>query len=327
LVILRRRNRIRIIPRSVLATANEIRSAALVLLHCYGCIRGGRGASGLARSAARGFLVGARAIPAALGGHLGNAGLGVSRQNLEAWTRCVYYHRQHHCDLLDAAIRRGQLVVLDRGEHGFSYPLRQPKAALGHRPVCVVHPAFLGGMVQLDMRPFRIAIAGVESTGKSTLAVALGSTLNAQVVEELARTDADVMADRVNLETLGRLSAEQLAACDSAEKIAARKGAGVIITDTDDIVLAVWGKAVFGQIPNGLDAWHGWADLTLLCAPNIPWQPDPLRSTPHLVERLKLHDAYLKHMAHRTRWTLIDGASKAERLDQAVRAFHACISH
>ena len=182
-------------------------------------------------------------------------------------------------------------------------------------------------MVQLDMRPFRIAITGVESTGKSTLALALGSKLNAHVVEELARTDADVLADRVNLETLSRLSVEQLAACNSVEKFAARKGAAVIITDTDDSVLAVWGKAVFGQIPNGLDAWYGWADLTLLCYPNLPWQPDALRSSPDLAERLKLHDAYLKRVAHRNRWTLIDGASKAERLDQAVRAFHACISH
>jgi len=180
-------------------------------------------------------------------------------------------------------------------------------------------------MVQLDMRPFRIAITGVESTGKSTLAHALGAKLNASVVEELARTDVDVLGDCVQLETLSRLAAAQLAACEAAEKHAMQTGVGVIITDTDDSVLAVWGEAVFGRLPNGLDAWRGWADLTLLCCPTIPWEPDPLRSVPEHSERLKLHDVYVQQMKNRPRWALIDGATKAERLDQAVRAFHASI--
>ena len=174
------------------------------------------------------------------------------------------------------------------------------------------------------MRPFRIAITGVESTGKSTLADALGVKLNASVVEELARTDADVLEDSVTLETLSRLAVAQLAACEAAQKLAMQSGVGVIITDTDDSVLAVWGEVVFGRIPAGLDAWHGWADLTLLCCPTIPWEPDPLRTIPKHSERLKLHDAYQKIVANRPRWVLIDGATKAERLDQAVRAFHAC---
>lgn len=175
------------------------------------------------------------------------------------------------------------------------------------------------------MRPFRIAITGVESTGKTTLTAALGVALGGQTVREVARYDRDVIAGDVSPETLTRLGHEQLVACGEAEAEANRRGAEIVITDSDDTVLRVWGVAVFGEEPSGLEGWENWADLTLLCAPTIPWEPDPLRAVPDLAERLTLHEAYLKCLDDGRRWALIDAPEKAERLDQAVRAFRACI--
>lgn len=175
------------------------------------------------------------------------------------------------------------------------------------------------------MNGFKIAITGVESTGKTTLANALGTVLNAEVVPEAARFDAAVITGQCTLETLTRLGIAQFNQCRKAAELAGVRGRSGVISDSDDTVLHVWGMEVFGKPPAGLECWQDWADLTLLCAPTIPWEADPLRSAPSLAHRSKLHQMYLDRMQDGRRWCLIDAAEKTERLDQAVRAFHTYV--
>ena len=51
----------------------------------------------------------------------------------------------------------------------------------------------------------RIAITGVESTGKTTLTEALSARLGGVAVRECARYDAEVIAEKATLATLERL--------------------------------------------------------------------------------------------------------------------------
>ncbi|UDM16964.1 AAA family ATPase [Vogesella sp. XCS3] len=131
--------------------------------------------------------------------------------------------------------------------------------------------------------PVRIAIVGPESCGKSTLAAQLAKRLQqhgvaAVAVAEYARayyatrpyqpSAADILAI-----ARGQLAAEQ-AACDA--------GARVLLCDTTVLTCRIWAEVAFGQAEPALLALnqpHGYA-LTLLAAPDLPWQPDPLRSHP-----------------------------------------------
>ncbi|MDC7717445.1 ATP-binding protein [Vogesella sp. DC21W] len=131
--------------------------------------------------------------------------------------------------------------------------------------------------------PVRIAIVGPESCGKSTLAAQLAKRLQqhgvaAVAVAEYARayyanrpyqpSAADILAI-----ARGQLAAEQ-AACDA--------GASVLLCDTTVLTCRIWAEVAFGQAEPALLALnqpHAYTQ-TLLTAPDLPWQPDPLRSHP-----------------------------------------------
>ena len=167
----------------------------------------------------------------------------------------------------------------------------------------------------------RIAITGVESTGKTTLTEALSAQLGGLAVRECARYDLEVIAGEVTMATLERLAQAQAEACKAAVQQAAAAGAACVISDTDALVLQLWGEHAFDRAPAGLEQLEAWPDLTLLCAPTIPWEADPLRSMPRLEDRVALHAVYARAVAALPAHTIIDGTTHEKRLDQAVRAF------
>ena len=167
----------------------------------------------------------------------------------------------------------------------------------------------------------RIAVTGVESTGKTTLTEALSARLGGLAVRECARYDAEVIAGKATLATLERLAQAQADACEAAVQQAATAGAACVVSDTDALVLQLWGEHAFDRTPAGLDRLQTWPDLTLLCAPTIPWEADPLRSMPRLEDRVALHAAYAQAAAALPTHAIIDATTHEKRLDQAVRAF------
>jgi nicotinamide riboside kinase len=61
-------------------------------------------------------------------------------------------------------------------------------------------------------------------------------------------------------------------------------------------------------------------DLILLCAPDLPWQADPLREHPELEMRQEFFEVYQQLTeASGFPWILISGET-AERLSAAIRA-------
>ena len=167
----------------------------------------------------------------------------------------------------------------------------------------------------------RIAITGVESTGKTTLTEALSARLGGLAVRECARYDEEVISGKATMATLERLAQAQVDACEAAVQQAATAGAACVVSDTDALVLQLWGEHAFDRAPAGLERLEAWPDLTLLCAPTIPWEADPLRSMPRLEDRLTLHAAYAQAVAALPAHAIIDATTHEKRLDQAVRAF------
>ena len=167
----------------------------------------------------------------------------------------------------------------------------------------------------------RIAITGVESTGKTTLTKALSARLGGVAVWECARYDTEVIAGKATLATLERLAQAQADACEAAVQQAAATGVACVVSDTDALVLRLWGEHAFDRAPAGLERLEALPNLTLLCAPTILWEADPLRSMPRLEDRLALHAAYAEAAAALPAHSIIDATAHEKRLDQAVRAF------
>lgn len=130
--------------------------------------------------------------------------------------------------------------------------------------------------------PVRIAIVGPESCGKSTLARALAARLSAcglraALVPEFARA---YYRDRPYRPVYDDVLA--IAAGQRAAEEAAAASADVLVCDTTVLTCRIWADVVFGGARAdllALDAPHDYA-LTVLCRPDIPWEPDPLRSHP-----------------------------------------------
>lgn len=139
-----------------------------------------------------------------------------------------------------------------------------------------------------------VCLTGPESTGKSTLAQELATALAVPLVPEVAR---DYLQRRAVVgqpgyapEDLLNIAKQQLA----AEQAALAAGAGLIVCDTDLLVVQVWWRERFGEP----DPWlrRAMSERTprryLLMAPDLPWQPDPLRESPS--DRDRLFDVYLR---------------------------------
>lgn len=155
-----------------------------------------------------------------------------------------------------------------------------------------------------------LCLTGPESSGKSTLAAALAPRLKAPMVPELARDRLSRNAPPVvDVEWLRQLTAAQQAA--EAEALA-RPGAHWVVADTDVLVIALWWRERFAA-PD--EPWPNWLASALgdrtrrryvLCVPDMPWAPDPLRQNP--ADRDRLYERHRELLqASRFPWLSVSG--------------------
>lgn len=138
--------------------------------------------------------------------------------------------------------------------------------------------------------PLAICLTGGESTGKTSLALALAEARQAPLVPEAARAWL-AGHPRCSRNDLLAIAQEQL----RLERAALARRSAMIVCDTDLLVIRIWWEVKFG-------AGHPWLEKQLasrtrrcylLTAPDIPWQPDPLRETGGDPEqRAALHRRY-----------------------------------
>lgn len=131
-----------------------------------------------------------------------------------------------------------------------------------------------------------ICITGAECTGKTTLARTLAEALEAPLVQEVARTYLDGRPQYASDDVLAIARAQQ------AAELAALEGAPLVVADTDLTVIQVWWEEKYGEL-------HPWiagalaercSRRYLLPRPDLPWEFDPLRESPH--DRSRLHQRY-----------------------------------
>ena len=128
----------------------------------------------------------------------------------------------------------------------------------------------------------RIAIFGAESTGKSTLAAALGRRFDAPVAPEYVREFWNEHDGRIVAEDLDAIARGQVANEEAA--VAAAKQ-GLVICDTELLTNVLWADLLF---PGGCPEWvrveaekrsRNFA-LYLLCDTDVAFEPDPQRCFP-----------------------------------------------
>lgn len=128
-------------------------------------------------------------------------------------------------------------------------------------------------------RIFKINLTGPESAGKSTLSASLAGHYQDPCVDEYARVFLNRGQRIRDVHALTGLAHIQIEWENTALKNADR----VIFCDTDPLVLLIWALEKFRKTPPELVALarHHRYDLSLLCKPDLDWEPDPQRENPH----------------------------------------------
>jgi NadR type nicotinamide-nucleotide adenylyltransferase len=124
----------------------------------------------------------------------------------------------------------------------------------------------------------RIAIVGSASSGKTTLAQALAGRYGDVWVPEYLREFVE-LRQRVPVEDDQLHIAETQAA---REDLAMARASRFLFCDTTPLMTAVYSRHYFGRIEPRLEALVASRryDVTLACAPDIPWTPDGLCREP-----------------------------------------------
>lgn len=159
-----------------------------------------------------------------------------------------------------------------------------------------------------------VCVVGAESAGKTALCQHLAATFGVPWLPEYAREYLDGSPyDEVAVAAIAR---EQM----RREGVLLASGARRVVLDTDLAVIWVWWRVKFGPPPAWLEqAFRGQpARFYLLCRPDLPWQPDPLRESPG--GRWRIHRRYLGLLSSRALPFAEIGGRGAARADAAVAA-------
>jgi len=135
----------------------------------------------------------------------------------------------------------------------------------------------------------RIAFTGPESSGKTTLSKWLSTELsNSVYIAEFAREyleEEKIVRAREN--DFIQIVKNQCALFNQMTSKAHQ------IFDTDIFVLRIWNEEIFKLNLPELKILPSYVmDIHFLCAPDVEWEEDPLRSVPAQSERERLFEKY-----------------------------------
>jgi len=183
----------------------------------------------------------------------------------------------------------------------------------------------------------RIAVVGPESSGKTTLAEQLMFRGLGGYIGDATREYLDELDRPYNEEDLlemarghaqwfgdaAEFNEEHHQAMHGKDPVARRAPRKPMIFDTDILNIKIWSQEKFGRVDPEIERLVRVLkyDLRLLCRPDIPWVPDPLRENPH--DRDRLFDVWEREMkAYGFPYVIIEGDPE-ERVQKAVDVVEA----
>jgi NadR type nicotinamide-nucleotide adenylyltransferase len=164
--------------------------------------------------------------------------------------------------------------------------------------------------------PYRVAILGAASSGKTTLAQALAQRYGTLWVPEYLREFCDARQCVPVADDQFHIAGTQAAREDAL----AAQGGRFLFCDTSPLMTAVYSIHYFGGIDEQLESLASSRryDVTLVCKPEFAWIPDGLHHEEEDVSGI-IDAILLDELARRgVPYTRIAG-SLDERLQQAAR--------
>lgn len=162
----------------------------------------------------------------------------------------------------------------------------------------------------------RIAIIGPESTGKSTLAKDLALHYRTIFVAEYARDYVEQLHRPYHFKDVEKIAKIQV----QCEKELVRDANQFIFFDTELIIIKIWFREVFQEVPAWIDdaIKASKIDLYLLCYPDLKWEFDPVRENPN--RRFYLFNSYQDEINRiNAKYEIIKGVGE-HRLKNAIDA-------
>lgn len=124
----------------------------------------------------------------------------------------------------------------------------------------------------------KIIFTGPESSGKTTLSKWYATHIGGTYVPEFARLYLEALNRTYTEEDLRLIAKGQLELMESA--VQADKQ---VVCDTGMLVIKIWAALKFDIQIDQVDSSlvQDFDSLYILCKPDIPWEPDPLREDEH----------------------------------------------
>ena len=156
-------------------------------------------------------------------------------------------------------------------------------------------------------------MVGPESSGKTTLARALSEHCRSPLVPDPSRAWLEAHGPIYSETDIPRIAAFHV------QQEASVGEPHLVFIDTDMLNYRIWSLEKFGRVDAEVERLVSEVryDQRLLCRPDLPWEPDPLRENPHDRERLfEVWGRELKTLG--LPYTVIEGTLE-ERITLAVR--------
>lgn len=179
------------------------------------------------------------------------------------------------------------------------------------------------GKMEKNSRLIKIVITGPESTGKTTLSEILANELNAALIPEYARSYVESLQRHYNYDDVEQIARHQAGQerllAESTEK-------KILFMDTWLILTKVWFDVVYGTVPDWIEDYIASSDidLFLVCRPDLPWVPDPVRENGGEMRNI-LFDRYCREIEqYGFRFGIVEGEGDTRRLNamKLIRDFN-----
>ena len=154
----------------------------------------------------------------------------------------------------------------------------------------------------------RVVLTGPESTGKSLLTAHLSRRFGIPRAMEYARAFLEAQGPAYDFGLVREMARKHLA----WQRLHVPESAVLGVLDTDLINYKIWFEVVYGECPpEVVDALEReTSHVYLLCAPDVPWAPDPLRENPN--DRPMLYERHRAEIERLGRaYVVVEGLDEA----------------